>query len=103
VLRRHRADHDIIAVGTDTFEIGNTAEVDQIGRRGEAKLHHRDETVAAGERAAVVAQLCEQTNGFGNGRRTMIGESAWYHGHPPWRRCPAKVATQAVRDSAQYL
>ncbi len=67
MLRRHRADDDVVAVGADAFEIGNAAEIDQIGRRGEAKLHHRDEAVAAGERAAVVAQLREQTDSFFHG------------------------------------
>jgi hypothetical protein len=32
----------------------------------------------------------------------MIGESAWYHGHPPWRCRAAEVITMAVRESAQY-
>jgi hypothetical protein len=56
-----------------------------MGRRREPQLHHRDETVAAGERAGIITQLAQQTDGFFDGCRAMIGESAWYHGHPPWR------------------
>ena len=48
----------------DAFEFGNAAEIDQIGGRGEPQLHHRDEAVAAGQRAAVVAELGEQADRF---------------------------------------
>ncbi len=67
MLGRHRADDDVVAVGADAFEIGDAAEIDQVRRRGEAKLHHRDEAVAAGERAAVVAELRKQADGFFDG------------------------------------
>ena len=67
MLGRHRADDDVVAVGADAFEVGDAAEIDQIRRRREPQLHHRDEAVAAGERAAVVAELGKQADGFLDG------------------------------------
>ena len=57
MLGRHGADDDVVAVGADAFELGDAGEIDEMRRRGEAQLHHRDQAVAAGERAAVVAQI----------------------------------------------
>ncbi len=42
VLRRHRADDDVVAVAADAFELGDAGEIDQVGRRGETQLHHRE-------------------------------------------------------------
>ena len=70
----------------NAFELGDGGEIDQICRRGQPQLHHRDKAVTAGERAAVVAQLSEQRHRILDGGRTVIGESARYHWHPPWRR-----------------
>ena len=50
VLGRHGADDDVAAVGADALELGDAGEIDEVRRRGEAQLHHRDQAVAAGER-----------------------------------------------------
>jgi hypothetical protein len=60
--------------------------------------------VAAGKRAAVVAKLRQQTDRILHGRRTMIGESAWYH----WASSltasmGATIVTEAADRRAQYL
>src|SRR6516165_5831658 len=86
MLRRHRADDDVVAVGADAFEIGNAGKIDQIAGRGEPQLHRWDKAMATGEQTAVFAELGEHGDGVFNGRRSVIGESAWYHGHPPLAR-----------------
>ena len=74
VLGHHGADDDVVAVGPDAFEVGDAGEIDEMRRRGEAQLHHRDQAVPAGEGASVVAPLGEQTHRFLDGCRTMIGK-----------------------------
>ena len=66
VLRRHGADDDVVAVGADAFEVGDAGEIDQMRRLRQPQLHHRNKTVAAGQRPAVVAQFGEEANGFRN-------------------------------------
>ena len=61
MLGHHGADDDVVAVGPDAFELGDAGEIDEVRRRGEAQLHHRDQAVPAGEGASVVAPLGEQT------------------------------------------
>ena len=83
VLRRHGADDDVVPVAAGAFELGNAGEIDQIRRRGEPQLHHRDEAVPAGERAAIVAELGEQADRFLDGFRAMVVKRSRNHGHPP--------------------
>src|ERR1700758_952897 len=59
--------------------------------------------MAAGERAAIVAELRQQTDRILHGRRTMIGESAWYHGHPPWRGRAAEQGRHQDRGPARVI
>ncbi len=97
VLGGHGADDDVAAIGLDALEVGNAAEIDQIGRGREAQLHHRDEAVAAGDGAGVLAELGEQTDGFLDRRRAMIVERPWYHGRPPpWHRTKAQAPSWRV-------
>ncbi len=83
VLGGHGADDEVVAVGADAFEVGDAGKIDQMGRRGEAELHHRDEAMAAGERPGVVAEIGKQRQRIGNGLRAVVGEGAWYHGFLP--------------------
>ena len=83
--RGHRADDDVAAVGADALEVADAAEVDEMGRRRQPQLHHRDEAVAAGERPGVLAEIGEQGDGFVDGFRAVVGECAWNHGFLPGR------------------
>ena len=67
MLGRHGADDDVVAVGADAFEVGDAGEIDQMRRRRQPQLHHRDKAVAAGQRPAVVAEFGEQADGFLDG------------------------------------
>src|SRR5271156_2258992 len=72
-------------------------------RRRQTQLHHGNEAVAAGKGTAVVTQLCQQTDGFFDGCRTVIGESAWYHGHPPLAQSARPRSSPRSRsEGAQY-
>ncbi len=57
----------------------DAVQIDQVGWRGEPELHHRDQTVAAGERAGVVAKVREQFHRIGQSRGPMVIEWARYH------------------------
>jgi len=58
-------------------------QVDQVLRRRQAELHHRDQAVAAGQRPGIIAQCREQFNRIGDGRRPVVAERARDHGSPP--------------------
>ena len=65
------------------------------------ELHHRDEAVAAGERAGVLAEIGEQGDGFLDGFGAVVGECAWDHGFLPGRvpgsgLCPPRPAAHRV-------
>jgi hypothetical protein len=60
--------------------------------------------MATGEQTAVFAELGEQSDGVFNGRRSVIGESAWYHGHPPLAAADrAGVITEAVQTARNTI
>ena len=67
MLRRHRADDDVAAVGTDAFEVADAGEVDEMLRRRQAQLHHRYETVPAAERPRLLAKVGEQGHRLARG------------------------------------
>ena len=79
VLGGHRPDHDLVAVAADAFQPGDAVQVDQMLGGSKPKLHHRDQTVAAGERAGFVAQGREQFDRIGHGRGPVIAERARNH------------------------
>ena len=49
VVRRHRADHDRVAVVADAPQLVDLAEVDDEGRRRQPQPEHRDQALAAGQ------------------------------------------------------
>ena len=55
-LRRERADPDL-SVRRDAVEPGQAADVDDDGRTGKAHVHERDEALASGQHACLVAML----------------------------------------------
>ena len=79
MLGGHRADHDAVAVAADALQPGDAVQIDQMFGGGEPELHHRDQAVAAGERAGFVAQCREQFDRIGHGRRPVIAERARNH------------------------
>ena len=84
VLGRHRADHDAAPVDADALEIGDVLKVDEMRDRSHPELHHRNEAVAAGDDARLVAQLSEERERGCDVCRPMVLEPSRYHGLPPW-------------------
>ena len=80
MLRGHRSDQDAVAVAADSFEAINTVQVDQVVGRGEPQLHHRNEAVAAGERARLAVKRGKQFDCIGHRRWPMIDERTRNHG-----------------------
>ena len=75
-LGGHRADHDLAALEADAFQLGDAGEVDEMGRHGEAQLHHRNEAVAAGDDAGVGIQPAEQGDRVREAGGAMILEGS---------------------------
>ena len=59
VLSGHRADDDLASLETHPLQLRNACEIDEMGRRGEAQFHHRDEAVAARDDASVGIELAQ--------------------------------------------
>jgi hypothetical protein len=58
---RHRPDPDLVRVLADVAEVaGEVVDVDQVLRRSEAKLHHRQERMTAGQQARLGTQPGQQ-------------------------------------------
>ena len=68
--RDQSADFQVAGFFLDVVETGNVIDVDQPGGPRDAKLHHRDQALAAAQDLGVVAVLLQERDSFGNG-------SAW--------------------------
>ncbi len=85
-MRGHRLDGDDASGGGDALQLGDGAQVDDIGRHGEALAQHRDQGLAAGHELAVVSGLAGLERVAGGGGAVVCEivhgvSSAW-----PWRR-----------------
>ena len=87
----------------DTFEFGNIGEIDQVRRRGEPQLHHRNKAVLRGEGAAVLPELGQEANCLWDGFGAMVAKGSGYHGHPPLRLPAIRVVTAVDPDCADYI
>ena len=79
VLGGCRPDHEVRPHFADAFEFGDRAEVNEVGRLGEAELHHRDEAVSARQRTRVLAEVAEQRDRLGDRLGPMIAEGGGNH------------------------
>ncbi len=64
MLCGHGADHDVAAVSVHALEIADAPEIDQMSGGREPQFHHWNETVAAGQRARLLAKIGKQGDGF---------------------------------------
>ena len=77
-MARHRADPDLAVVLGDVAElVRERVDVDQVGGRGQAELHHREQRVPAGEQARVGSQLRQQLERLLDARRSLILKWGW--------------------------
>ena len=58
----------------DPFQLGDAGKVDEMGRHGEAQLHHRNEAMAAGDETGVGIQPAKQGDRLRETGRAMILE-----------------------------
>ena len=63
----------------DALELGDPAQVDQVAGLCEAQLHHRQQTVSAGQQLGIVAELREQAERVGQRLRRVVVELAGNH------------------------
>ena len=64
VLGGHCADDDLAALETHPLQFRDAREIDEMGRRGEAEFHHRNEAVAAGDHARLGIKLAQEGDRF---------------------------------------
>jgi hypothetical protein len=83
MLCRHRPDDDVAAIGANALELGNAGKIDQMLRSSEPQFHHGNKAMPAGERAALLAELGKQANGFPDRCWSMICKGGRYHMPPP--------------------
>src|SRR5262249_60102953 len=72
-----------VAVWLDALQLGEAAEVDEVRGTRQPQLHHRDQALAAGEHAAVVAVSSKQRSRLSDGLGAVIGEGSRDHGASP--------------------
>ncbi len=60
-----------VAAHRDALQLGSRADIDHVGRRGEALLHGRDQRLPAGE-VARVGTGGKERGGLGEGRGTVV-------------------------------
>ncbi len=80
-MARHRAQAQH-AIAADVGSSRNEVEIDEMPRRGETKLHQRDEALAAGQKLGLVAQLAEHRYCFGIRFGPVIFERSRIHPAP---------------------
>jgi hypothetical protein len=59
-LASDRADAQRTAIDFYIVQLLDTVQIDQMRRPNQAEIHQRHETLAAGEGARSIAELCEQ-------------------------------------------
>jgi hypothetical protein len=77
-LARRRGDLDAPIRG-DALEPGHTVDVDQDSRNGQAHIHERHETLAAGQDLRLVAMLAERRDDLVDGLGGDVPERGGLH------------------------
>ena len=78
-----RADGDVVAGVADVRQVGESADVDEHARLGEAQLHHRQQAVPAGEELGLVAVLADEADGLLGRSGADVVECCGDHWGPP--------------------
>ncbi len=96
VMRRHRADHDGVAVLTHTAQLLDPGEIDDRRRRRQPQPHDRDERLATGEKLDVLA-AGQRLQCLVHSGRTDVVERGGDHSALSW---VSAVAEYAIDPSA---
>jgi hypothetical protein len=75
-MPHHRADHQLVTLDREPRQLRQAVDVDQRFRLGQAQLHHRDETVAAGDDPRLRAVPLQELEGV----RDAVGSLVLEHG-----------------------
>lgn len=78
-LTNHCADHELFVLNLYIRKVAADVEVDQGRRGGDAEVHQRHKTLAAGKNPRVFATLPENVNSFRRRAGTEILEWPWLH------------------------
>src|SRR6516162_4747725 len=91
------------------FDIGQTRDaidVDEIGRPGQPKLHHRNQALATAKDLCIVAVLLEESDRLRNGRGAQVlegwGDHSLLH-HRGSNRESTKCLLSHSQNSGRYL
>jgi hypothetical protein len=78
-----RSHHQRVGLDTVVLQFPDAVEIDQRGWPRESEVHHRDQALAAGERASVVAQLVEKIDRLSNQRWGVVRKGCRLHAASP--------------------
>ena len=84
-LAHHRADDQRAITLFEGVQPGDLAQINDIGRGGQAKLHQRDQALAASEDLRIVGMRLERLPDLRQAGGGKVGELVRYHERPPWR------------------
>jgi hypothetical protein len=95
-LAGRRADADRAVLGLDRVQALDAVDVDDHGRRREARVHQPDEALPAGEHAGVVAVPGEMVDRLREGARRDVVERSRFQREPPMVSPPPPALGAAV-------
>ncbi len=84
-LAHHRADDQRAVAFFEGVQPGDLAQINHIGRGGQAKLHQRDQALAAREDLRIVGMRLERLPDLRQAGGGKVGKLVRYHERPPWR------------------
>src|SRR5215470_11860087 len=92
MLGGHSADDHGVAAVLNTFQLGNTAQIDKMLGHRQPELHHRDQALPASEHACLVVILGEECKCLSERLGAVVGEWGRDHGHTSWCKasCPGQ-------------
>jgi len=74
-LPRERA--EVAVLLADVRQVSDLADADQDLGRGQARLHRRDQTLAAGQKLGLIRVAAEDLDGLGDRPGREVGELPW--------------------------
>ena len=84
-LAHHRADDQRAIALFEGVQPGDLAQINDIGRGGQAELHQRDQALAAREDLGLVGMRLERLPDLRQAGGGEVGKLVRYHERPPWR------------------
>ena len=107
-MRRQRTDLEpTIVLGLQVLQVGYPGYVNEGGGTNQPEVHHRNQTLTAGQQLGLVAQLAQLIDGVLHRGRPTVLEGGWFHCLSPLLRgtCFPDIGYNIIlqRNKAQTL